>query len=333
MTGGLRALSIPAKYSDDNQRLELAGIALLFQRKYEEAIKLFESQYSLLLEAEKRTEKPIHKGAPLYNWGIALVAEKRRAEGVQKIVSALVEDFISVGTESAAKGQAWRFLAGVGFRDEQLRSIGDQVRESIRKPEDALITEKLMTSVFDSLKTRIQEILEKQLLTRMPKEGALEAKPRNILAIYGISLSGNDGDRVFLGGSYRNIALLKEIEVLIKVRLIRKNLIPELVSNHTAGKQIADKDMHGLCMGILDRCGYAVFEVSFESGALMEVEHCHNRLINNPSSIRVALVWQRETKTKRNKPPVSSMMMAAGFTRKPYIDLADLIGVLNKFFK
>lgn len=45
--------SIPVKYASKSQRLELSGIAALYERNYPRAVDLFSEQYELLLQAQR----------------------------------------------------------------------------------------------------------------------------------------------------------------------------------------------------------------------------------------------------------------------------------------
>lgn len=279
---------------------------------------------TLLLEAEAETGLPIHKGAPLYNLGMALIATKEELEGLKNIVSALVEDLISEESEKIVGAPAWQFLLSRGVPEGQLGHIGEFVTQSIRGKEDALHTDAVVQSLFEDLRQYFGEQEDEMKAGAVPPEGILQA--------YDISISGSFDDRVFVGGSYRNIALLRKICDIIG-DMHKQKFMPILVAELTSGKDVADEDIHHLCMRILDECRHAVFEVSVPDGALMEIEHCHQMNLDDPGTVKVVLLWQARTEEQEERPPISAMLMTREFERNPYTSLDNLRFKIEEFLK
>lgn len=129
---------------------------------YEKATQLLGEEYELLRTTEEKQPENtrLHKGAPLYNWGIAILLQKNPAkveEGFRKILLAFIEDLFDFDTEEQAlRAPAYTVLSNNPFYNTATLS---NVRESVRRrqqeneiPKDPqeIITEQVSTENRDS---------------------------------------------------------------------------------------------------------------------------------------------------------------------------------------
>lgn len=88
---------VPDKLRDKYLQLATEGLVSLYVGRYENAEKLFSEQYKLLFDAQDSENRPIHKGLPLHNRGLALFTLGRQEEALRSILLAYVEDTLNVG--------------------------------------------------------------------------------------------------------------------------------------------------------------------------------------------------------------------------------------------
>lgn len=88
---------IPERIQDRIAHLNREGLVALYVGNYIEAVRLFEEQYELLFRTQDEEDRPIHKGGPLHNRGLALFALGRVDEAIYSILLAYVEDTLNVG--------------------------------------------------------------------------------------------------------------------------------------------------------------------------------------------------------------------------------------------
>jgi hypothetical protein len=299
-----------------NQKHELTGLAHFFEKKYSKAASQFEKQYRILCDAQKDEGRSIHKGAPLHNWALSLLLEGYNEKGTQEAVAAYIEDLLTTGLERSRDSLASKLLSELGVDDDQKKEIDRIVRSVEKQVGDIRDTEAIVSDVVGIRNGKVQ-VLNSEV--KMPSS--------IVLANYGIALSGDRDKRVFVGGSYRNIALLIEI-----CRIIDDidSYVGILAERYLKG--VPKKIVRKVCNAMLDHCSYAFFEISFTNGHMMEIEHCHNILEDN-KQIDVMLAWQvvEHTRNIDDDPPISQMLLADEFLKVDYRNLTELGIELNKF--
>jgi hypothetical protein len=130
---------------------------------------------------------------------------------------------------------------------------------------------------------------------------------------------GNKEKRVFVGGNYRNIALLRYIANKVEdfdyvsvmpLDLPEKSKIPNLI--------------HDTSIETLKGCSYAIFEVSISNGHLMEIERARDF-----KHLEVILVYQLIKNT--DKPTITRMALTEDFKRESYRNFSELIAIIRDF--
>jgi len=311
--------SIPFKYVNENQKLELSGIAAMYIHEYPRAEELFKKQYDLLYKAQSEEGRSIHKGAPLQNWGVVLIEVNNISEGLIKIAAAFIEDLITSSLQEVIEGSASKALSAFDVSEADKRDIEGMVKSKIESDKDIFDPELIAKEIV-----RIED--DKILILNISKP-----QPEiRLLEKIGKKLSGTFQQRVFVGGSYRNIVLLRKMSDIVRDLGYEPQLVGDVLKDEIAQKKLDEEDMHGICMEITDECNYAIFEVSFSNGHMMEIEHCHS-MKNEGKSMEVLLLWQILYPEPKIRPPISQMLLAKKFQKKEYDNLTNLAGVIKEF--
>jgi hypothetical protein len=210
---------------------EYTGFFDLMARLYEEMNK------AILAEQEKHTpKKRYHKGMPLYNLGIALWLQEKWEPAVKNFVLAYIEDELSHTPEVATKSLACQILSNLELGGlDQLQTIVREwkTHEIPRAPEP----------VYDKW------LDGRNILDLITFPTIRKADPER--------LPGTKATRVFIGGNYSNIALLREIRNMVQ----RRGYHPILAADFEIlpGKVLEN------CVRLARECKFAIFEISFEN--------------------------------------------------------------------
>ncbi len=130
--------------------------------------------------------------------------------------------------------------------------------------------------------------------------------------------------RVFIGGSYRNIAVLRYIAKLVNDFNDFKAILP--IDLPKLSKDSYDHLIHDVSMEYLQGCSYAIFEVSLSDGHLMELERASNIV-----GLNVLLVFQQR-KTD-DEPIITRMVLSTKFDKKAYENFSQLIKIIGDYLK
>jgi hypothetical protein len=120
-------------------------------------------------------------------------------------------------------------------------------------------------------------------------------------------LPGTWDKRVFVGGDYDHLSILREIQDAV----IRSGFQPILPYDFLVPANL----IHHHDLMLLHCCRLAIFEVSSPAGQLMEIERAKDYDVN-------AILFY----TDRDGPPhsLTSMVLTAGYAMQPYSDISDL---------
>lgn len=279
---------------------------------YGNAKRIFEEQYRRIRAGEQRLEENerYHKGAILHNWGVSLLLQRRLQEGIEKIILAFIEDFIGAERfeqilDFPAHKALRSFVANGRIKTELLERIRQKVSQekargiTVQDPETVLrgivepsiqpLTERPVS--IDIFETALKEWLEER---------------------------GKQEKRVFIGGNYKNIALLRHIVSIVEDIDNFKAAIPV-----NFPEDYPENIIYDVSMKILEGCSHAIFEISFSNGHLMEIERA-KRLGKH-----TILLWQKNR--TESAPLVTRMLMADGFTKCGYRNFTELASAINDF--
>ncbi len=115
--------------------------------------------------------------------------------------------------------------------------------------------------------------------------------------------------KVFIGGNYRNIAILRYIYEIVR----KSGLNPILVSNFKTD----ESEIYLNAMRLLEDCGNAIFEITFDSGHLMEIERA-TKIINNKN---ILLLYQQLDKNEKH---YTRMLWGIEVEQRGYMQINEL---------
>jgi len=133
---------------------------------------------------------------------------------------------------------------------------------------------------------------------------------------------GPKGKRVFIGGSYRNIALLRYIAQIVENFDNFKAIIP--IDLPRLSSRSYNHLIHDVSMEYLKGCSYAIFEVSVPNGHLMEIERA-----STIKNLKALLVFQQCKPD--DKPMITRMVLTTNFQKEGYENLTQLTTKIGRF--
>ncbi len=236
--------------------------------RYTEAARIYSGQLAILKDLQRRMRKRLHKGGPLHNLGIALLLEGQLREGSTSVLLALVEDVLSAEVPFVwREAPAYLVLQMLGFSPDWLSNIENaaiRVREAGRVPKDPNTLLRGIGIEPSTLEVRVSEPPERLPLPQAPAKV---------------------GTWVFVGGSFKTVAILRDFRDTIR----RRGHFPILLDY----KVPQWLDTYDVAIAALDQCEYAVFEVTIPEGQIAEIVHHHESWIRsgNPNP-RILLLIQ-----------------------------------------
>ena len=306
----------PPIFDEDVRKRRAVAITEMFQGNLQEAESILKKLYSDIQKKEEGLPKgkKFHKGTTLYWWGMSLFLQEsqvKKTEGYEKFLLAFIEDLLDYSSYKRAR-QAPACLVlkkNPAFGKSLLNLIQKQVEKLRAKnqlpkdPEEVLNplseeTREALDQPFEANIEQIKPALEDWLEKRGPKE-----------------------KRVFIGGNYRNIAILNWICTMIQ----DIKFIPVMALNFPeTSKPTYEKLIHDISIEMLRKCSYAIFEVTFSNGHLMEIERAKDF-----PQLKTILVYQ--IKKHEERPTITSMLMTNKFLKKGYRNFTELTIEINQF--
>jgi hypothetical protein len=314
------------RFEDEILRLENKGLDDLRKGSYGSAEEIFTLQLKVLKDAEEKEHRRYHKGAPFHNLGLSQIMQKKILKGLENLIAALTEDVNSFGTEKYQDLPASRLLSEMGITYRYQILIVKRIELSkitsglsiigVLKQEESGIK---FYDAFLPLITKIPPSL-KPFEMLSPSDVILEKTMKN--------LGGTKPEkRVFIGGSYKNIALLRCISRIVKKCTHEPFLICDMPA------KFSDSESHDGSMEILENCNIAIFEVSVSNGYLMEIERCYG-MTERCKEMAVLLIWQvTNANNQSNEPTCTKMLLGSPFERKHYEKINDLDEIIGDFLK
>lgn len=121
--------------------------------------------------------------------------------------------------------------------------------------------------------------------------------------IRSIKLPGEYSRRVFVGGDYDHLPDLREIEAFVEAVQEQGPFIPILAIKLASEHNVDDQDIYAFDMCLLDRCGFAIFEITSASGQMLEIERAVSR--GKP----ILAVYKVRDAVRRDPPEHTSAMI------------------------
>lgn len=282
-------------FDNEAYRLEMYLQKGDFRRAEETATHL----YNLMLRSQP-DDGWYHKGYALHNIGVSLLFQNRAQDAFQYFILAFIEDGLAEHSGEDVRAKA-KPAANV------LRTIYE-------------VPESMLDDLFGALQRKVSD----RPAIKDPQEVLTSLPPVNPPKRVTVELKKQPGrysepwqKRIFIGGSYDMVATINEIRKIV-VDLGFEPVIPlefdipaELAHHHS--------------LMLLHDCKYAIFDVSKESGQMMEIERTRD--------------YEVETFTVHQKHSfhasamIRALLERQGVTVGSYEAFADLRGIIEKFLK
>ncbi len=292
--------SIPREILKDFLKYEREAYVHLRVGRYKNAEDLFRNQLDLIRDWQVNKDKPIHKGTPLHLIGLCLLLQKNIDESMRFFLMAYIEDTLSVGFKLESE-------ADLSPASIMLRKTFQIEIEFLMKIKDYIVGLKNEGAWEKAIEPEV--ILDAVLNDVQPKSlSALRMFEPQIIPKSSIDhLPGTWDKRVFIGGDYDHLPILRDIQEAV----IRSDFQPIIPFDFI----VPEEHIHHHDLMLLHNCRLGIFEVSTPAGQLMEIERAKDY------GVKVILFY-----TDRNGPPHSLTMMVqtAGYKMNTYRDSSDL---------
>lgn len=300
----------------ENLRVELDGLyqqGYIYQRtwRWSEAVEIYKTIYQRLIDNQPQGSR-FHKGAPLHLLGIALLHVQKTSVAIKSFLLAYAEDTLSQnpGEEERADWAPAGLVLELYFKVrpalleviKKLARCAKEAKQVIQDP-TAILTKALAEMGVDE--RQIDKLC-----------GAIpEIEPKKSLD----KLDSPWERRVFIGGSYNQIAILEKI----KETVAQAGYDPILAADF----EMPEGLIHHHTLMLLHNCKLAIFDISRENGHLIEIERASDYGIG-PLFIYSAMEPGME-------PHVSTMLKTRlkqhGFEPKPYRTIEGLCELVREY--
>ena len=263
---------------------------------------------SIIKETEKKQNRSIHKGSFFYQIGLCKLFHHQMNESRDYLLMAYIEDSLTVSNIPA-----------------------EQPAQRVLRDGPHQISYETLKSLDIFTKMRGEELVNpRDILTEFKRKSTILKKT-----------AGSVKNSIFIGGNYKNIAILREIKRICVDRGFRPWLLYDLFQqietaycddsatqpNRTYRLvNIKDEDIYQDSMSFLEECKYAIFEITFDGGHLMEIERAYKQ----KNSDDVLLCYQVGRKNG-SAPYITKMLLAKNFQRKPYETSENLGTIVSDF--
>jgi len=230
-----------------------------------------------------------HKGGIYNQIGYCLFLLKKTKDALFYFECAFIEDCIS-GFESTQLPAYYNLYNVYRISAKQLADMSNRIKRDIAS-HIPLNAEKYLKSFFNSGN----------------KLDSIEVSKRS---------------KVFVGGNYKNIALLRYIAD--KVRECKFSPIMAIDFEVTN-----EEDIYADAMALLQDCGSAIFEITFDAGHLMEIERAINSKLFPKGNI--LLLFQKRKDAKDHY--ISKMLLGVQVKPVGYSKIEEIPELVRNFFE
>lgn len=301
-------------------QMDLAAATLMIRGDYKTAEKLFKKQYDLIRQNEEKLTKGKrhHKGAPLYNLGLSILLQQdtsRIQEGVKDIILAFIEDLLDFDNiEGVHAAPAYQALHSSPSIDKNLFEVIEQKVKQCRS------SKQIPRDPEEIFKLKLIEDKTEEA-TREPIEITIDQVRKDIDEW--LDKKGKIGKRVFIGGNYKNIALLRHIEKIVE----DFDFVPIMpIEMPQTSDESHEKLVHDMSIEMLQKCSYAIFEVTISNGHLMEIERAKDF-----KHLKTMLAFQAVKQEDRLT--ITRMLMAKDFEKVAYRNFSELATAIRDFLQ
>ena len=273
-----------------------------------EALKSFEASLQYLYEIQKREDKSRPKGALYHMIGLIRLGLGEMEEARKSFFCAYIEDLLHapLGSESSADEApaAWALKDYFHLSQDEILPI------------KTLVVEKKQSSIWDKIRD------PNQILRELIPKGTVDLKAKFEISISlklekkPLAFPTDWEKAIFVGGNY-----IFHMPTIIKIRNVIKELGYEPI---IADEYILPEEyIHHHCMMLLHACKYAIFDVTFPGGQLLEIERATDWIDKD----NILLLC-----TNRAVDTVSKMVQTKGLKIEPFQDFEkDIPGLISNF--
>lgn len=296
---------------DKSNQLMTEGLVAIHLEKYADGERIFSEQYQLLFEAQDQEKRPIHKGTPLHNRGLALFYLEKQEEAIRSILLAYIEDTLSM--EYDLEDNADRAPAASVLRDifyfrlrilREIKAVSAEIKAS-GKWNEARDPECILSAVAERLNFDSNRLVE-QCERPLPQIG----KPL-------LGFPQPREKRVFIGTNYD---AKPDFIPIAKEAVIGKGYTPVVVAEFG----VEPGTTHDTSLTLLHTCKYAVFDITVPGGQLMEIERARDYRVE-------VLLLRAALSPSEQQPRISEMLTTLGCTIEYYSDPTDVQNMIQKF--
>jgi hypothetical protein len=278
----------PSEIQDLYRSHEEMALQFIEGNDYRSAEQEYKDLLSEVIRAQRKEAgyHRYHKGVPYHQIGYCLFLQGKNDDASTYFLYAFIEDCIT--SDSFPRWPAFRNLHGI-YRISyvDLHALFNRIQHDIRSTVP-LTSEDYLKSYLDSGK-KIEPV------------------------------SVRRETKVFVGGNYKNIAVLRHIERIV----MEFGLSPILASNFKVGKS---SEIYLHAMHLLQDCGSAIFEITFDAGHLMEIERAIAMKLIDKKHI-LLLYQQLEQDAKHH----TRMLWGIEVGQVGYMSIDELEDNLNNF--
>lgn len=277
--------NLPSEIEGSYRSHEEAALRFAEKADYSSAEREYRAILSEIMKAQGDKVR-YHKGGPYHQIGYYLFLQRKNDDARSYFLYAFIEDCITL--VDFPDLPAFKNLHGVyQISYQDLRALFDKVRSDYYNK-------------------------------------TIPLNPEDYLKIY--LNSGNQmgsvavrkDTKVFVGGNYRNIAILRHIEDIVR----QSGLSPILASNF----EVHESEIYLHAMNLLQDCGVAIFEITFDSGHLMEIE----RAMKFIEKKNILLVYQQ---LKKDEKHYTRMLWGIEVTQEGYMNIDELTQKVKGFLE
>jgi hypothetical protein len=302
--------TLPAKLQEKVDLVAFAYEPALRVGKYsDEAFEAYKNLYELLI-SKQPSDKRFHKGYPLHNMGFNLYLQGKTSEALHYFTLAYIEDLLSedLGNEDKADNTpAGRTLIqAYSIKPNLLAKLKQVVKQN--KQRDLLMKDpaEILKHLSDFEDKERGWIEVASISIEVPVTKKQPGKYKNVWE-----------NRVFIGGSYKEIAIMNEI----KQSVARRGYEPIIASEF----DIPIESTHHHSLMLLHDCKYAIFDLSQEAGQLMEIERIRDY------EIHTMCVYQSLNEEPRITEMLKALLHSIDIPLNSYKDFSELQRYINSF--
>jgi len=288
----------------------------LVEGDFQRAEQLLKMLYHEMRDDENRLAEGqrYHKGWALHNWGIVILLQRkpqRVPEAYNKIILAYIEDLLDFdSTEQVRAAPAYKTLVGNPWI---MPAYLDMIQNEVERRKATHQIPKNPEEVLEPFGDETKHAVEK------PLDITINQVRSTVLAW--LDDKGVKETRVFVGGNYRNIAILRHITDIVR----NFDYIPVMpIDLPETSEQAHEKLIHDISIEMMQNCTYAIFEVTISDGHLMEIERARDF-----KDLKVILVYQAIKQGEQ--PTITRMLITTNYEKKPHRNFSELVTEIRNF--